>query len=853
ASWRSHWSAPALPGKKIVLAGRLPKYIKTPLTALIQEEGGEIVAEVAPDVSLVIVADATATSPPAAKKAEQLNNKSLAAIEILSLADFHAKLAPTGDQAVEMLKAGEPGRQRWRLNAQQCDAKIDLRGRDLRGVDLSDLPLHNVILDDADLRGANLTKTTRAHGRRVKLDGANLTASAWDSLERCSLIDALATGLVVNHHYGVEQSGDSDFTRAKLPNALLQELEATGAKFTGADLSGACLLKSNWQGVDFTGATLRAATIRESICDDAAFVNADLQRADAAGSSFRNADFRGANLREANLSSADLTGARLDGADLTDANLARTKVDAAQLATTYGATPPEPRVWKPGRAMKALDPFAASRNHLSFGWETKGRLGRHRCWGNYHPLTLTGRAAAQLYGFVIRESGPGYAFIADGATFGEAFPALLDYLGPEAEIVEGSFSTRAHDFRGVQESRAIALSALYEAFGRDAPTPAEQGKAAAAKKRARVDLNAAMLAELRGGPAGVAKFNARPVAEFAQMDQFAKVNLSSENLDGLTIPTRISFMEAKLNGASLVNTTWTGADLSKAKFDGAIIRDSRFGPLLPSASFNQATLERVDFRGANLHRASFHGATLTGCTFDDALLLDADFASATCRDCGWKNAAYNERTQLPPGVSEQDGLKWQGEGLPPHELAAARERERVAIAATTSTDSSVSPDAQRALRRQRRDEFLDRVRTALEPSKLANALAMLKAEKFELFVELRPDHLVGVVRSQSNPELVYACRLASDGSYSCCTQKLNVCGGLRGSPCKHLLVLALGLERQDAVAPETLGLWLLSTRRRKPQLDKEQTAELLLRYQGAQTGEIDWRPTETTPEDFYVV
>jgi hypothetical protein len=26
-----------------------------------------------------------------------------------------------------------------------------------------------------------------------------------------------------------------------------------------------------------------------------------------------------------------------------------------------------------------------------------------------------------------------------------------------------------------------------------------------------------------------------------------------------------------------------------------------------------------------------------------------------------------------------------------------------------------------------------------------------------------------------------------------------------------------------------------------------------LKYQGAQAGEIDWRPTETVPEDFYAM
>jgi hypothetical protein len=34
---------------------------------------------------------------------------------------------------------------------------------------------------------------------------------------------------------------------------------------------------------------------------------------------------------------------------------------------------------------------------------------------------------------------------------------------------------------------------------------------------------------------------------------------------------------------------------------------------------------------------------------------------------------------------------------------------------------------------------------------------------------------------------------------------------------------------------------------------REQVSDTLLRYKGAEAGEIDWRPTETIPEDFYAM
>jgi hypothetical protein len=145
------------------------------------------------------------------------------------------------------------------------------------------------------------------------------------------------------------------------------------------------------------------------------------------------------------------------------------------------------------------------------------------------------------------------------------------------------------------------------------------------------------------------------------------------------------------------------------------------------------------------------------------------------------------------------------------------------------------------------------LKNAADPAKLDKALAMLKADRFRLFAQVEADHLVGVVKSQTDPTLVYSCRLAGDGTYACCTQNLNVCGGLRGSPCKHLLVLLVGLTQAGELDPGTAHDWTQASRGQKPLLDKDAMAETLLRYKGAEAGEVDWRPTETIPEDFYAM
>lgn len=150
-------------------------------------------------------------------------------------------------------------------------------------------------------------------------------------------------------------------------------------------------------------------------------------------------------------------------------------------------------------------------------------------------------------------------------------------------------------------------------------------------------------------------------------------------------------------------------------------------------------------------------------------------------------------------------------------------------------------------------EFMAKLARATDPAKLDKATAMLRAERFKLFAKVAGEHLVGIVKSQSSPDLVYSCRLASDGSYACCTQNLNICGGLRGSPCKHLLVLVVGLAKAGELDAATAHDWTQASRKKKAELDKDAMAATFLQYKGAEAGEVDWRPTETIPEDFYAM
>lgn len=141
--------------------------------------------------------------------------------------------------------------------------------------------------------------------------------------------------------------------------------------------------------------------------------------------------------------------------------------------------------------------------------------------------------------------------------------------------------------------------------------------------------------------------------------------------------------------------------------------------------------------------------------------------------------------------------------------------------------------------------------TTVDASRLKKTVKMLKAERFQLFSDVLEDSIIGVVKSQTDEELLYSCRLDEQGNFSCCTQNLRPCGGLRGKLCKHLLVLIIGLAQNETIDPETTKKWVTKSKDTKPNLNKEIMSEVLLRYKGAEAGELDWRPTETVPEDFY--
>ena len=138
-----------------------------------------------------------------------------------------------------------------------------------------------------------------------------------------------------------------------------------------------------------------------------------------------------------------------------------------------------------------------------------------------------------------------------------------------------------------------------------------------------------------------------------------------------------------------------------------------------------------------------------------------------------------------------------------------------------------------------------------DPKKVDRAIKMLQGESFELYSNTSNEKIGGVVKSQTGYGL-YAPWINHKGQYGCYDEDLEYCMGMQGSVCKHSLLLLLGLARKGELELKQVLRWVAKAELKKSSNNEDESAEMLLRYKGVQTGEVDWRPTEITPEDFYL-
>jgi hypothetical protein len=387
----------------------------------------------------------------------------------------------------------------------------------------------------------------------------------------------------------------------------------------------------------------------------------------------------------------------------------------------------------------------------------------------------------------------------------ERFPTAT--LRPESVKV----SVRNAGISPIKAKRMV-VQAWYEAFARPVPETQDVVAWERAERERMQDEAQAMLGLLKTGQPGVTAFNQLGWEKQARID-LRHQDFSGCDLRGLCLKPSTSvegarFVDACLADCGLYGCDGRGTDFSRCDLTGTM-------------------LER-----AKLQNAIFQAAVLRGTRLSGAHVEGADFTRATIEDCRWSaSTRFDENTRWPQGFSPPAVLKWEGKGPDPRLLATA--------------GPELAPGSKPFA------AFLKHLKETSDEGKLERAFSMLREDRFQLFSEVTADHLAGVVKSQTDASLVYACRLEKHGTYACCTQNLNPCGGLRGSPCKHLLVLIVGLVRVGELNAKSARTWLKAAQGKKAALDKDVMTETLIRYKGAEAGDIDWRPTETIPEDFY--
>jgi hypothetical protein len=334
-----------------------------------------------------------------------------------------------------------------------------------------------------------------------------------------------------------------------------------------------------------------------------------------------------------------------------------------------------------------------------------------------------------------------------------------------------------------------------------------------------MSLHEQLLRDLHGGAEGVSRWNARSLEERQAAGPFDEMDLRGASLAGINLGS-LDFHGARFDRATLTGAWLLESNLAQASFPGAYLDQAWCAAAcLREGDFQGASLVRANLRGCDCRQANFSGANLTGATLDGADLCGADFSSGNLQDAFLTGARYDAQTRFPLTFTPRQTLEWAGGGAPP--LAF--------------------------------DIFVKRLREDVDTARLARALDMLKAERFQLYSRVEETHLCGVVKSQTDDGVAYSCMLESDGSFSCCSQDLELCLGLRNALCKHILVLVVGLARNKQIDAALVSRWVQASKAWRPTLDQEAMSETFLRYKSAQAGEIDWRPTETIPEDYYAL
>jgi len=818
-------AARKLAGKTVGFVGQFGYSDRSKYEKLVTAAGAKIVdaEQTAPDV---LVRAGRGGKPPARVAKIQKQNPETAVVDEVGLC---ALLMPTPDELVAEMKRGKIDYDRWQELEHfflMSAGRLDLAEIGLSGVDLSGAKLTQLNLDGADFRKADLSDADISYDHTPAIQGAkfneaNLNAA---TIRRAADCDFRAADLKE------AWCADAEHVRCDFSEAKLVELRGDDSKFVEctfreADLSDAALQRSSFEKGDFRQANLSRVHAEKANFQGANLSQAVLFRADLRDVCLVNADLRKADLRQAVLQGADLSSANVDGADFAGASLsgAITKGVDFGRARNYAA----PVVRQPGVKLKELAAVAAgSKNFL-----TTARVEIDAT--EYGVLVLSassGGISARFNSYRGNDTSPAACGWVTARTFGEGMMNVLNRFPGATLRLEAVTASGSQKLRG-KKLVDLAVAAWAESAG-----IADVDKDKGTQEAERDSLKETMLAELRGGPVGIKKWNARPPGDFKHVGNFRAANLAGARMDRVEFKYcggfYIDFQRADFSRASLVKAKSTYVRFQKTNFQDANLQGAKLSGHFQESCFANANLQGAEIAGVEMGKSNLMKADLRNAKLSFVNLKAADLTGANIKGATFEEVDFDGDTKFPSGFAGADGLVWKGAG--PNPFVS----KRAPAKATAALDF---------------DGFMERLHESVDEAKLSKALKMLKADRFQLFAELKDESLVGIVKSQTDKDLIYSCQLAAHGAFGCGTQNLKPCGGLQGALCKHLLVLLVGLAKAGALNPGQAAAWIAASHQHKPTLDKDAISETFLRYKGAEAGEVDWRPTETIPEDYYAL
>ena len=786
-----------LAGKRVAFVGKFTYWQDKHREEWVRSAGGQVVPP-SGAVDVLVYGEGRGGKPPGdVAKIE----KRLPGVVTLPFAELAKLVLPDPTELVATLKRGRPSYEYWdvfQTMTYAAGGSYDLRGTDFRGADLHGAKLGWALLSGADCTGtdceyADLATTHPIEG--AKFDGAKLYAATLRVVKGCSFRKAdLKQTWADSTTYEACDFRDATMPRVRGHHSTFTDCDFRGAALPDADLQGAGFVRC-----DFTKADLSRLHANKARFADAKLAHANLTRADLRETSLKGADLRNANLRDAALGGTDLTGANVAGADFAGAVLTGAKLTGVDFSKAKNYTPPAVR--KAGPKVKEFAAAAAGAQDFSTSAEVELGEGEHASL--WLRVGKHGISAASRY---YRHGDDAHDWIT-APTVEQGLLNMADRW-PNASLRLDAVKAKGSPTVRGAKLQALAVAAWAEAFGVSLAAADDLE----AQKRSQHDeatrRRDELMAKIR--KKGPSVWRALDYRERARFD-LRGIDLSGANLSAIELTSR-----------QLQGSRFTDSDLTAAKL---------YSSELQGADFGGADLTGADLQYSKCEKASFAKATLTNADLSNTKLQGADFTGATLAGAKLGKAQFDGHTKFPAGFKVPDAMVWKGDGPRPG-LRAAK------VAAPGSMTFGA---------------FVKGLVKKVDPARIQKAAAMLKAERFQLFADVTDSALAGVVKSQTSKELVYSCRLAADGAFGCGTQNLKPCGGLQGALCKHLLVLVVGLAKAGKLDPATADNWVNASRGQKPTLDTDVTAATFLKYKGAEAGEIDWRPTETIPEDFYAM